>query len=443
MNAHSLSGLSQALHPAADARSSARLGLTVLTLALGGMGAWAGLATLSSAIIAPGFVKVEDNRKSVQHREGGIVKEILVKEGEHVDAGQPLIVLGDEHVAAELDSVIVTLDAETAKAARLEAQGAGAADVRFPPLLLDRSTEPSVANAMRVERAAFQARRGALQEQLASLENQCAQTRTEIDALQAQTRSKEAATGLLREEVRTHESLSREGFVSKMRVVRLQRDLQDYESQRNELLSNIARARQRLAELTMRMNALSSQSRQGAADELPQVRARIATLEQQLRSSRDSARRQSIVAPITGTVVDLKVFTAGGVVAAGAPLMDIVPEDKRLVVEARLNVDDVAHAKPGSAAEVRLTAYPLRSAPMLKGELRNVSADRMSDPSTHVPYYSAQIAINPESLHTAPDLRMQPGMAAEVYLLAGEHTPLQYLIEPIRNSMRRAMRQPS
>lgn len=443
MNAHSPSSLSRNLHPAADPRANSRLGLVVLAVALGGMGAWAGLATLSGAIIAPGYVRVEDNRKSVQHREGGIIKEILVKEGAHVDAGQPLIVLGDERVAAELDSALAALDAETAKAARLEAQSAGAAELRFPPPLLARITQPSAASAMQVETAAFQAGRGALREQLALLESQGVQTRHEIDALQAQARSKEAATGLLREEVRTHESLSREGFVSRMRVVRLQRDVQDYESQRNEFLSNIARARQRLAELSMRANALSSQSRQGAADELPQVRARIATLEQQLRSSRDSARRQTIVAPITGSVVDLKVFTAGGVVAAGAPLMDIVPDDNPLIVEARLNVDDVAHAKPGSAAEVRLTAYPLRDAPLLKGELRNISADRMSDPSTHTPYYSAQIAIDAESLRTAPDLRMQPGMAAEVYLLAGEHTPLQYLLEPIRNSMRRAMRQPS
>jgi HlyD family type I secretion membrane fusion protein len=415
----------------------------VLAVAVGGIGTWAGVATLSSAIIAPGYIRVEDNRKSVQHREGGIVKEILVKEGEHVDAGQALIVLGDERVAADLDGALAALDAESAKAARLEAQSVDAGEVRFPPSLAARGTQPSAANAMQVERAAFASRRSALHEQLALLENQCVQTRHEIDALQAQARAKAAATALLREEVRTHEALSREGFVSRMRVVRVQRDLQDYESQRNEFLSNIARARQRLAELSMRANALSSQSRQSAADELPQVRARIATLEQQLRSSRDSARRQSIVAPIGGAVVDLKVFTAGGVVAAGAPLMDIVPDDNRLIVEARLNVDDVTHVAPGSTAEVRLTAYPHRNAPLLKGEVRNVSADRISDPATHTPYYSAQIAIDPQSLRDALDVRLQPGMAAEVYLLAGEHTPLQYLIEPIRNSLRRALRQPS
>jgi HlyD family type I secretion membrane fusion protein len=443
INAHPTSGRLPDLHPAADARSSARLGLAVLAVAVGGIGAWAGVATLSSAIIAPGYVRVEDNRKSVQHREGGIVKEILVKEGERVAAGQALIVLGDERVAADLDGALAALDAESAKAARLEAQSTDAGEVRFPPFLAARGTQPSAANAMQVERAAFQSRRSALREQLALLESQCVQTRHEIDALQAQARAKEAATALLREEVRTHEALSREGFVSRMRVVRVQRDLQDYESQRNEFVSNIARARQRLAELSMRANALSSQSRQGAADELPQVRARIATLEQQLRSSRDSARRQSIVAPIAGSVVDLKVFTAGGVVAAGAPLMDIVPDDNRLIVEARLNVDDVTHVGIGSAAEVRLTAYPHRNAPLLKGEVRNVSADRISDPSTRTPYYSAQIAIDAQSLRSAPDVRLQPGMAAEVYLLAGEHTPLQYLLEPIRNGLRRALRQPS
>jgi HlyD family type I secretion membrane fusion protein len=443
MNSLSTHLLPSNLHRAADARVAIRCGLIVLALAVGGLGVWAAVATLSSAIILQGFVKVEDNRKTVQHREGGIVKAIRVKEGDYVSAGSPLIELGDERVAADLEAVAAQLDAETAKAARLEAESAGTAQIDFPASLLARAAEPGAASAMRSERTAFQAKRRALDEQLSLLDEQSAQVRQEISGLERQAQSKQSATALMRDEVRTHESLSSVGFVSKMQVLRLQRNLEDYEAQRQEYVANAARAKQRHAELVARAKTLRTQYRQSAADELPQTRTRVAALEQQSRSSRDTARRQAIVAPISGKVVDLKVFTIGGVVAAGAPLLDIVPADTALTIEAKLNVDDVAHAVLGMPADIRITAYSPRSAPLLRGELRYVSADRMTDAATGHPYYSARIAVQPESLRAAPDLHLQPGLSAEVFLRAGEHTPLQYLTEPIRNSMRRALRQPA
>ena len=430
------------LHRAADARPAIRCGLIVLALAVGGFGVWSALATLSSAIILQGFVKVEDNRKTVQHREGGIVKAILVKEGDYVRSGSTLIVLGDEGVAADLDAVAAQLDAETAKAARLSAESTGAQHVDFPSALLGRVGESSAGIAMQLERAAFDAKRRALEEQLALLRDQGGEIEQEIEGLQRQAQSKQAATGLMREEVRTHESLSRVGFVSKMQVLRLQRNLQDYEAQRQEYLATAARAKQRRVELATRAKMLRTYYRQSAADELPQARARITALEQQLRSSRDTAKRQAIVAPLSGTVVALKVFTVGGVIAPGAPLLDIVPTDTSLTIEAKLNVDDVTYAAPSMPADVRITAYSARVAPLLSGELRYVSADRMVDPATGHPYYSALITVHAESLRAAPDVHLQPGMSAEVFLRTGDHTFLQYLTEPVRNSMRRALKQP-
>jgi HlyD family type I secretion membrane fusion protein len=442
MKSLSSSVLPSDLHRAADARFAIRCGLIVLALAVGGFGVWSAMATLSSAIILQGFVKVEDNRKTVQHREGGIVKAILVKEGDYVRSGSTLIVLGDERVAADLDAVAAQLDAETAKAARLSAESTGAQHVDFPSALLARVGESSAGIAMQLERAAFDAKRRALEEQLALLHDQGGEIEQEIEGLQRQAQSKQAATGLMREEVRTHESLSRVGFVSKMQVLRLQRNLQDYEAQRQEYVANAARAKQRRAELATRAKTLRTYYRQTAADELPQARARTAALEQQLRSSRDTAKRQAIVAPISGRVVALKVFTVGGVVAPGAPLLDIVPTDTSLTIEAKLDVDDVTYAAPSMPADVRITAYSSRTAPLLSGELRYVSADRMVDPATGQPYYSAQIAVHAQSLRAAPDVHLQPGMAAEVFLRTGDRTFLQYLADPIRNSMRRALRQP-
>lgn len=431
------------LHPAADAAGTIRRGLLLLAIAVLGGGAWACVASLSAAIIAPGLIKVEHNRKTVQHREGGIVDAILIAEGEHVSAGQALIQLGDERVAAEMAAVAAELDAEMAKAARLEALSAGAAGIVFSAALAARVAEPGPAGAMRAERAAFESAQRALDEQLAVLQAQRSGVQQEISGLQAQSRSKTAATALMREEVRTHAALSDTGYISKVQVLRLQRGLQDYEAQRNEVISLTARALQRLAELSSRIHGLRSQSRQSAADELPRTRTRITLLEQQLRSSRDAARRQAIVAPVSGTVVGLKVFTVGGVIAPGAAVLDIVPDQSPLIVDARIDVDDVAHAQAGMPAQVRLSAYPATSAPLLDGTLRDLSADRLTDPGTGRAYYLAQVVIDPPSLRDAPGLVLKPGMAAEVFLLAGERTPLQYFIEPIRNSMRRALRQPA
>lgn len=429
------------LHPAADAGKTIRLGLLLLIVAVGGGAAWLCFANLSAAIIAPGYVKVEDNRKTVQHREGGIIKAILVKEGQRVTAGSPLVLLGDESVAAQADSAAAQLDAETAKAARLQAESLGAQQIDLPATLTPTNARPSAISAMASERSTFQSKRGALDEQLTLLDEQAAQIRREIHGLQRQAASKRAASALMREEVRTYESLREVGFVSKMQVSRQQRGLQDYEAQHNEYQANIARAKQRLAELGARANGLRSQYRQSAADELPAARARIAALEQQLRASRDAAQRQAILAPIAGKVVDLKVFTVGGVIAPGAALMDVVPEAAPLIIEAKLNVDDVSHARVGMQAEVRFPAYPARAAPLMRGELRHVAADRLTDELTGRPYYLAQVAISSRSLGS--DVYLRPGMSAEVFLLAHERTPLQYLIDPIRNSMRRALRQPA
>jgi HlyD family type I secretion membrane fusion protein len=429
------------LHLAADAGKTIRIGVLLLIAAVGGFATWLALAKLSGAIIAPGYVKVEDNRKTVQHREGGIVKAILVKEGQRVRAGSALVLLGDESVAAQAESTAAQLDAETAKAARLEAESLGAHRIDVAASLTGAGARPSAASAMQSERAAFQAKRRALDEQRASLDQQTAQIREEINSLRCQAASKRAASALMREEVRIYESLKEVGFVSKMQVSRQQRSLQDYEAQHSEYLANIARAKQRLADLAARSSALESEYRQGAADQLPATRARIAALEQQLRTSRDAARRQTIVAPIAGKVVDLKVFTVGGVIAPGAALMDIVPEAVPLIIEAKLNVDDVSQAQVGMQAEVRFPAYPGRAAPLISGELRHLAADRLTDALTGRPYYLAQVAIAPRAL--GGDVQLRPGMSAEVFLLAHERTPLQYLIDPIRNSMRRALRQPT
>ena len=430
------------LHPAADARRSIRIGLTVIALTFGVVGVWAALAPLAGAIIAPGVVKVESNRKTVQHLEGGIVKEILVKDGDYVHAGQPLIAIGDERMSAELSTVSAQLDAERAKAARLRAERDGLLAVEFPPTLRERAADPRVGSLLRLETALFQARRRTLEEQLALLMDQRKQTRQEMDALAIKAKADVSAGDLLDEEVSANERLRDLNFVSRMQVLRLKRTAEEYRSKHAESLAGEARAKQKITELDMRGASLRNEYQKVAADEYTMTQNKIVTLEEQLKPSRDAVRRQAVVAPIAGTVVGLTVFTVGATVGPREPLLDIVPADNPLIVEVRINLDDIRHVHSGMRADLRFTAYHARNTPLIEGELVYVSADRLTDPNTDVSYYLANIRVDEQSLAAAPDVRLQPGMRVESFLKTTPRTTLDYLLEPINGSLRRAMREP-
>jgi HlyD family type I secretion membrane fusion protein len=431
-----------ALHPAADARRSVAAGLGIIALAFGVVGAWAALAPLAGAIIASGVVKVEANRKTVQHLEGGIVKEILVRDGDRVSAGQPLIVIGDERVSAELSGASAQLDAERAKAARIQAERDGLGTIDFPPALRERTAEPRIGEVLRLETTLFESRRRALQEQLALLKGQSSEIQQEVDALAAEVRADRSAAALLEEEIGAYERLRAANFVSNAQMLKLKRGMEDYRARQGESLANKARAHQKISELAMRAASLRHEYQQKAADELTVTQTRIVTLEEQVKPSRDAVTRQAVVAPIAGTVVGLKVFTVGGTVGPREPLLDIVPDNNPLVVEARINLDDIRHLHPGMPADLRFTAYHSRDTPLVQGELTYLSADRLTDPNSGVSYYVVHVRVDGGSLAAAPDIRLQPGMRAEVYLKTPGRTTLDYLLEPIAGSLRRGMREP-
>jgi HlyD family type I secretion membrane fusion protein len=431
-----------ALHPAADARRSVAAGLLIIAVAFGAVGTWAALAPLAGAIIASGVVKVDTNRKTVQHLEGGIVKEILVRDGDRVRAGQPLISIGDERVSAELSGASAQLDAERARAARLQAERDGLTAIDFPAALRARAMEPRIAELARLETTLFDSRRRALREQLALLEGQRSETRQEVEALAAEVRADRSAAALLEEEMGAYERLRAQNFVSHAQMLKLRRGMEDYRARQGESLANKARAQQKISELAMRAASLRHEYQQKAADELTATQTRIVTLEEQVKPSRDAVTRQAVVAPIAGTVVGLKVFTVGGTVGPREPLLDIVPDDNPLVVEARINLDDIRHLHPGMPADLRFTAYHSRETPLVQGELTYLSADRLSDPNSGASYYLAQVRVDRDSLAAAREIRLQPGMRAEVYLKTPGRTTLDYLLEPIAGSLRRGMREP-
>jgi HlyD family type I secretion membrane fusion protein len=424
-----------------DPRLLIRAGLAGIALLVLALAVWIWLAPLGGAAIAPGVVKVDMNRKTVQHQEGGLVSEILVRDGTKVKAGQPLIVLKDIRVDAGNELVQTQLDAETAKAARLTAEQMWAAKVSFPKVLTAREADPRVAELLRHETTLFRTRRDAFNSQVALIRTQIKETEGEIRARHEQLEADGAAIRLQREELTANEALLSQGYVSKTRLLTLQRSVAELESRRGENQSELARARQKIADLELRAETLRTTFMQEAAAELRQTTAQIFDLRERVRPAQDAEARQRITAPIDGEVVDLKFTTVGAVIGPRDPILDIVPENPDLIVEAHMRPEDISFVGAGARADVRLTAFRQRITPTVSGTVIYVSADRLMDKATNTAYYLAHIRVTPETLREAGDLRLQAGMPAEVFIQTTPRTALQYLLDPITGFLQRSMRE--
>lgn len=414
------------------------LGSVLLVIAIG---IWVGLAPLSGAVMGPGFVKIDMNRKTVQHQEGGIVSEILVRDGSKVAAGQTLIVLKDVRVDAGNETVRTQLDAELAKVARLSAEQTGENVVTFPPELSARGSDPRVAELLRRESSVFRVRREALANQVALINSQVREARDEIKARSAQLKADDEGLKFQREELAQNRLLAEQGFVSKTRLLVLQREAAQYESRRAEGAAELARAQQKVSDLELRAETLRSQFTQEASNELRQTTATNFELRERLRPALDAEQRQRILAPIAGEVVDLKVTSVGAVIAPREPILDIVPENPVLLVEARVRPEDINFMRVDAPADVRLTAFRQRITPTVEGTVSYISADRLVDKTNNAPYYVVHVRVSPEALREAGDLKLQAGMPAEVFIQTTARNALEYLLDPVLGFMQRSLRE--
>jgi len=425
-----------------EAQRLARQAGLVLALGLAPIGAWLALAPLSSAVVAQAFVKVDLDRRPVQHAEGGTVREVLVRDGQRVKEGEPLLVLGDVAVDADMNRLSYRVDAERASVARLEAEQMLAAAIVLPAdLLRAAENDPRLVEQIIKEKALFSARRQALNSQSILLRGQREKVVQERVALQAQITQAGQSLHHQRAELETNRRLLSSGFISATRISQLEATVADYGVKLEERRSELARAEQRLFDIDLRIKSLESDYRQQASDKLKETNSRLSEIQQELRKSTDASKRQVIVAPAAGDVMNLKFTSAGAVVSPRESIADIVPADPRLLVEAHIRTEDVSRVQQGQAADIRFTAFKYRTTGLVEGKVFYVSPDRLVDHATNQPYYVAMVEADPASLASEGEVKLQAGMPAEVYIKGETRTPLQYLLEPVTQVLRRAGRE--
>lgn len=424
----------------ANASAAVRWGVIATVLAVGGFFAWTSFAPLAGSVVAMGLVKVDTNRKTVQHRDGGTVQRILVREGEAVRAGQLLIELADTRVDATLDQARAQFDAMRLRQSRLTAERDFAPAWRVPEAWRQRLGEPRVAEVIAREQGLFATRRSALDAQMRQMRGQVEEVAREIAAREREAESVRIALQHMREEVQVNEALMEQQFVNKTRVLGLRRAAAEYEMKAGENAAELSRAKRSAADLELRISALRDGYAQEASTELRDVSNKIVELEEQLRTASDASSRQQIVAPVAGRVVDLRVTTPGGAIGPRDPIMDIVPDDAPRMVEARVAVDAVGDLRNGLHADVRLTPYRQRDTPLIDGKLVYVSADSLTDRQSGAPYFVIHVELDRASLEKAGNPVVSPGMGAEVFVRTRERSALDYLLEPLVNATRRSFR---
>lgn len=406
-----------------------------------GLGTWASLAPLESAAIASGVVESESSRKTIQHLEGGIVSKILVSDGDIVRSGQTLIALDDTRANSEVQSLQSQLWDATARAARLQAEQQRFESIAIPDALEQDSKQNGVAAAaVSAQQFIFQARLQVHESQLAVVRERRRQVEKEIEGLKAQ----ESATGqrvdIVREELDMVATLVNKGLERRPRLLNLQRELADVEGRRGEITAQISRAGQVISEQQATLFKLESERQNEIAQSLRDAQNQIFQLRERLLAARDQLARTEVKAPEDGVITDLRVHTTGGVVGAGAPLMDLVPRQDRLIVTARLRPEDIDVVHPGLNAEVHLVPYNQRRVPRLKGTVVHVSADRLLDKRTDQPYYATKIRVDDTQI-VANDIQIVPGMPVQVFITTGRGTVALYALSPLLDSFRGAFRE--
>lgn len=419
-----------------------RIGTLTCLILVVGFGGWAATAKLSSAVISTGRIVVESNVKLVQHQDGGIVGEIYVTDGDQVTAGELVITLDETLVAANralLDGQIIAMEA---RLARLEAEQIEADSITIPDEMLDRAEERLVTQAMSSEKTVFEARRKTMKGQEDRLNERIGQLNEQISGLEAQRDAKAGEIDLIDTELDVLGDLFDRGRTTRDRIVNLQRNRMRLEGERGSLVSQIAVAKGRINETQLEILQLTTDRREQTFSEITEIRPELANLKERRAAADFQLKRMDIRAPATGTVHQLAVHTVDGVIQPGEVIMQIVPDDDVLVIEAQVAPTDVNDVAVGQDTTIVLPAFDFKTTPQLHGEVTFVSAEASIDEVSGLPYYRVRVSPNPGELERlGPDKVLIPGMPAETYISTGGQTVVSYLMKPLTAQIRKAWRE--
>jgi HlyD family secretion protein len=417
-------------------------GVTAVVLLAGGVGGWASTTELAGAVIAPGQLVVNSSVKKVQHPTGGVVGELRVHEGDPVKAGDIVVRLDETQTRANLQVILKSLDELTARQAREEAERDGARKVIFPAKLLARMSDPDVAHVVEGERKLFEIRCGARAGQKAQLKEQIAQLQEQIRGLNEQVVGKAREIDWIRQELKGVRELWSKNLVQFNRVATLERDAAKLEGERGSLIASIAQAKGKVAETELRILQVDEDMRTEVGKDLAEIRAKTSELVEKRVAAEDQLKRVDIRAPQDGFVHQLAVHTVGGVVTPqGDPLMLIVPAADKLVVEAKVQPQDIDQLQVGQAAVLRFSAFNQRTTPELNGSVTMVSADVTQDPKTEKTYYTIRVGVSAEEIARLGTVKLVPGMPVETFVQTSPRTVVSYLVKPLHDQITKAFRE--
>lgn len=416
-------------------------GFIAVALLAGGIGGWAAFAHISSAVVASGMVVVEGSAKEVQHREGGIVGEIRVKNGDRVKAGDLLVRLDETLLRANLEIIAAQLVDYEARMARLEAERDQRDSIDFPDHLLGPDVKPDAVKAVEGETTFFIARKSAVEGQLAQNREKIVQLKDQIVGLEAQRRSKREEIDLIEKELEGLEELHRKGHVPITRINALKRDAARLVGEERAFGSQIAVTRGQISETQLKLLQVERDFRESVLKELQDVQAKVAELRERRVAAQDQLNRSDIRAPVSGIVHELKVHTVGGVIQPGDTFVKIIPVADTLVVDARISPVDIDQLQAGQPARVTFSAFNQRTTPQLSGKVKTISPDLSFDQATNTSYYTVRLDITDDELARLGDLVLVPGMPAEVFITTGDRRVISYLVKPLADQFRRTFRE--
>jgi epimerase transport system membrane fusion protein len=413
-----------------------RVGLFIFFLVFGVFGFWAGFAPLDGAARASGVVTVESYTKVIQHLEGGIVGEILVRNGDVVAAGDALLVLDNTQPLAQLGIADAQFVALKSREARLLAESSGSESISFPAVLIQAGSDADA--EMASERQIFLARKAARDGEVEVLEQRKDQLASRVTGLEALRSSKLELAASFSEELVDVRELLKEGFSDKQRLRELERSYSSYNGEAADLTANISTTQMQIGEARLQILQQNKEFLNEVVSELGEVRTRLKDTEERMIGIRDIVRRTSITTPVDGIVTGMQIHTVGGVVQPGVNIAEVVPQSDELIIEANVSPNDIDRVIVGQEATISFSAFSSGLVPTIYGNVIGISADRLIDQTNGFPYYLARVEVTPEGVRDMGDLVLVPGMPAEVFINTGTRTFLQYVFKPFTTALTRS-----